>query len=75
MPSRVIRCGLLRIIKVVAPRQRRVFGRQHRMFVPVKNAVAVFLRTVAAFDELLRAFAPSRFSFLLNSVFVMGSQM
>ena len=41
-----------RVVKIVAPGQRRVFGGQHRMFVTVKNAVAVFLRTIFAPDEL-----------------------
>jgi hypothetical protein len=29
-----------------------VFGGEHRKFVPVKNAIADFLRAIAAFDQL-----------------------
>jgi hypothetical protein len=39
-------------VKVITPGQRRVFGGEHRKFVPVKNAVAGFLRPIAAFDQL-----------------------
>jgi hypothetical protein len=30
-----------------------VFGGEHRKFVPVKNAIAILLLAIAAFDQLL----------------------
>jgi len=39
-------------VKIIAPRQWRVFGGQHGIFITLKNAVAVFLRPVLAPQEL-----------------------
>jgi hypothetical protein len=39
-------------VEVITPGRRRVFGGEHGKFVSVKNAVAGFLRAIAAFNQL-----------------------
>jgi hypothetical protein len=46
-----------------------VFGRQHGIFVSVKNAVARFLRTIFAADKL-RVLLPEQLEFFAKGGFV-----
>ena len=57
------------VIEIITPEQGRVFGGQHRKFIPVKDAVADFLRAVAAFDQLFML-SLELFQFALKGGFV-----
>jgi hypothetical protein len=60
-----------RVIEIVTPFQRRVFGGEHGIFVTIKNSIAVFARAIAAADEF--GVSPlKRLQFCVESGLVQG---